>query len=151
MITNSPYFGVFGSKVSLASKYARILALSRSFFFTNFLGTFDFWYAFSDRSQTRVQCNFSNQTSANVSLAVCALLAVRILRQAVKTVLSPSDFLRTFPFKHQLTLRILTQQWRTHFQNLNPLYPAIARKRRMKSKDILCTTKWTSYFRNMSS
>ena len=41
-ITNHLYFGVFGTKVSLASKYARILALSRSFFFTNFLATFDF-------------------------------------------------------------------------------------------------------------
>ncbi len=41
-ITNPLYFGVFGSKVSLASKYARILALSRSFFFTVSLATFDF-------------------------------------------------------------------------------------------------------------
>jgi len=41
-ITNPLYFGVFGSKVSLASKYARILALSRSFLFTNFRTTFDF-------------------------------------------------------------------------------------------------------------
>jgi len=41
-IINSLYFGVFGSEVSLASKYARILALSRSFLFTNFATTFDF-------------------------------------------------------------------------------------------------------------
>ena len=41
-ITNYLYFCVFGSKVSLASKYARILALSHSFFFTNFVATFDF-------------------------------------------------------------------------------------------------------------
>ena len=41
-ITNHLYFCVFGSKVSLASKYARILVLSRFFFFTNFLETFDF-------------------------------------------------------------------------------------------------------------
>ncbi len=41
-ITNSLYFGIFGSEVSLASKYARILALSRFFFFTNFAATFDF-------------------------------------------------------------------------------------------------------------
>ena len=41
-VTNSSYFDVFGSKVSLGSKYARILALSRSFLFTNFFVTFDF-------------------------------------------------------------------------------------------------------------
>jgi len=41
-VINSSYFGVFESKVSLASKYARILALSRFFFFTNILATFDF-------------------------------------------------------------------------------------------------------------
>ena len=41
-ITNPLYFCVFGSEVSLASKYGRILALSRSFLFTNFLETFDF-------------------------------------------------------------------------------------------------------------
>ncbi len=41
-ITNSLYFCVFGSEVSLASKYARILGLSHSFLFTNFKETFDF-------------------------------------------------------------------------------------------------------------
>ena len=40
--TNSLHFDIFGSEVSLASKYARILALSRFFFFTNFTTTFDF-------------------------------------------------------------------------------------------------------------
>ena len=36
-----------------------------------------------------------------------------------KRVLNPSNFLRTFPFRHQLTLLILTQQWTTRFRNLN--------------------------------
>ena len=69
-VTNSFYFGVFGSKVSLASKYARILALSRSFLFTNFVTTFDFWYAFLGRSQESVQFLDMRQSPA-MSTAGC--------------------------------------------------------------------------------
>ena len=69
-ITKSLYFGVLGSEVSLASKYARILALSRSFLFTTFLATFDFWYAFSGWSQESVQFSDMSQSPA-MSTAGC--------------------------------------------------------------------------------